>query len=354
MLIDPQGLLRGERVRACSDEAQLHFPRLLAASNSFGRFRMSVEWLQNEVYGSFANKPTKEQLTGWLREYHSHFLLFVYRGPDGSAWAQWEIPEKLLGKYRLTADRKTPAPPAQEHEAFRAAYAESIRQRNAANPDDLSEGFQNIPKTSGTFQKVPDHVGVGVIEGVGVGEGVRDFASPSAPPVSSKAAERAKSEPHPLHNDCRAAIFDYWKRYVIPTSPPTWDGSEGKALDSLLRALPSLTMSRFRAMLRNRGASDVNPAERPRKWIASLPDYELGPLDIYGKPRALRLPPISLPNPVVEDPDPEATARKEAEEKAFVRQYWRGLRDRGHPKYEHEAPAYIRRELEQESAQAVA
>ena len=147
MLIDPQGLLRGDRVRACSDEAQLHFPRLLAASNTFGRFRMSVEWLQAEVYGSFAAKPTKEQLTQWLREYHDNFLLFVYRGPDHSAGAQWEIPEKLLGKYRKTEDRKTPAPPEAEHQAYKHSYAEFLRTKNTGNADDLSEGFWNISKS---------------------------------------------------------------------------------------------------------------------------------------------------------------------------------------------------------------
>src|SRR5579875_4054920 len=107
MLIDPQGLLHGDRLRACSDEAQLHFPRLLAASNSFGRFRMSMEWLLSEVYGSFHAKPTREQLTKWMREFHDNFLLFVYRAPDGSTWAQWEIPEKMLGRYRYEADKQT-------------------------------------------------------------------------------------------------------------------------------------------------------------------------------------------------------------------------------------------------------
>lgn len=345
MLIDPKGLLHGERIGACSDEAQLHFPRLLSASNSFGRFRMSVKWLQDEVYGSFHQKPTHAQLTLWLREFHENFLLFVYRAPDNSVWAQWEIPEKLLGRYRLSADKRSPAPPEAELTAYRRSYIERLRAKNAECPDDLSESFQNIPEVSENFRKVSHDVGVGVGVGVGV-----VFASPSAPPVPSP-PEKPAHEPHPLFTNCRLAILAYWDKWVQPNAEPTWDGSEAKALSELLKATPSLTIARFKLMLEHRGQSDVNPCERPRKWIASLPNYELGPLDAFGKPRTRRKPPGG-PQGV-----PKATqalgSLDEAKEQALSD--WRDVRDRGDPEYE-KAPGWVRQVLDggEEQQRAVA
>ena len=352
MIIDPQGILRGDRIAACSDEAQLHFPRLLAASNSFGRFRMSVEWLQTEVYRSFKQKPTKPQLTAWLREFHDNFLLFVYRAPDNSVWAQWEIPEKMLGRYRLAADKKTPAPPTAEHEAYRSAYLESIRAKNSPETDEIYETFQNIPQASvllRSFSQASDDVrNVSHDVGVGVGDGVGDvyLAQPPASPVPSP-APRSSSEPHPLHTPCRLAILDYWSKHVQPGTEPAWDGGEAKELSNLLRALPSLTIERFRIMLEHRGQSDVNLSERPRKWIASLPNYELGPLDAFGKPRTRRSGPggqSGVPRP----PDASTTSQmltQQQSERQRIVDDWRQVRDRGDPEYG-EAPGWVRQQLD--------
>jgi hypothetical protein len=215
VLIDPQGLLHGDRVASCSDEAQLHFPRLLAASNTFGRFRMSVDWLQSEVYGSFHVKPQKEQMAAWLREYHANFLLFVYKAHDGSMWAQWDVPEKLLGRYRLATDRKTPAPAADELAAFKAAYVESLRARHHGDSDVISEGFGKVPQACESLRKVsqtcedvqnvsqasehvrtlPHDVGVvvGVLTGVAVGVVKDNCSEPSGsePPIAQLPTNRS-------------------------------------------------------------------------------------------------------------------------------------------------------------------
>lgn len=338
MLIDPQGLLYGDRIGCCSDEAQLHFPRLLSASNTFGRFRMSVEWLQNEVYASFAVKPTKEQLTNWLREYHANFLLFVYRDHTGAAWAQWEIPEKLLGRYRLAADKKTPAPPAEDHAAFRRAYAESLRAKNAASQhDDLAAGFGKVPHVCGNLRNISqtceDSQNVSHDVGVGVGDGVGD--------VFGLAPASPAPQPSKLHTDCRLAVLSYWSQYVQPGMEPAWDGSEAKALSDLLKAMPGITLPRFRQMLQNRGKSDVNPCERPRKWIASLPNYEMGPLDAFGKPQTRPKASGGAASP----PGAQETAtrlQREEREKQDIVESWRNTRERDGPKYDAEAPRWVK------------
>lgn len=62
-----------------------------------------------------------------------------------------------------------------------------------------------------------------------------------------------------------------------------WDGSEGKALDSLLSSNPAWTENQIAMMVRNRfGSEGVNSA-RPRKWLPNLSDYAAGLLDRYGK-----------------------------------------------------------------------
>lgn len=214
MVIDPKGLLQGDRIRACSDDAQLHFPRLLAASNTCGRFHMAGDWLQNEVYGSFKVKPSKQQLTAWLREYYENFLLFVYKAPDGTTWAQWDIPKRNQSSYPLAADRRTPAPAPGAFEAFRNAYLEKVRTRNTSHADEMADAFSDLPHVSEAFQKVSETleglenppetpaslaesaggsgdlpnissgIGIGVGIGVGVGVGVGEIHPPSLPRTS--------------------------------------------------------------------------------------------------------------------------------------------------------------------------
>jgi len=148
MMIDPESLIHGERIRACSDEAQLHFPRLLAASNSYGRLHMKVQRIIAAVYADFVSPPSKEQVTKWLKEYHDHFLLFVYKAPDGSLWGQWDVPKAMLGKYRKKRDQNSPAPPAQEFREFKERYLSASRK--AAPAARLNANAANTTHVRGT------------------------------------------------------------------------------------------------------------------------------------------------------------------------------------------------------------
>jgi hypothetical protein len=97
-----------------------------------------------------------------------------------------------------------------------------------------------------------------------------------------KRPSRDKREADPRHSIFKEILGKAWK--VKNSSEMTWGPGEGKQLSLLLSSNPSLTTDAFRQLLHNRHKSSVNQAERPLKWLASLPDYANGPIDRYGKP----------------------------------------------------------------------
>lgn len=99
--------------------------------------------------------------------------------------------------------------------------------------------------------------------------------------------ERSAAEgPVTRHTACKAHVHAYWHHRHPAEQFATWDGSEAKALDRLLKAKPDLTPDRFRQLLACRERSDVNHNERPRAWIERLTDYGGGPLDRFKLPAA--------------------------------------------------------------------
>lgn len=179
MLIDSRGLLQGERIGACSDEAQLHFARLMAASNGLGRIEMSYGNIIRTVYAQFAKKPTKEELTGWFSEYHQHLLLLPYRAENGSIWGQWDVPPKMYPRYKTAADLQSPAPPQAELNAFLRAKAEA-RRNNYVSPEEdfihlpVSQHFGNtsqISEITSTFSNHPEK-DENFSHGIGIGTGI--------------------------------------------------------------------------------------------------------------------------------------------------------------------------------------
>lgn len=65
----------------------------------------------------------------------------------------------------------------------------------------------------------------------------------------------------------------------------TWGPAEWKQLALLIKECPSIVEIEFlRRCLNNRFKSEkINPVERPCQWLRKLPNYELGPLNEFGK-----------------------------------------------------------------------
>lgn len=85
------------------------------------------------------------------------------------------------------------------------------------------------------------------------------------------------------HKDFKELIFKCY-RYLNEEDPP-WDASDAKQLKSLIKAKPDLDKEKFHSWLLNYAESkDINPSDRPRKFLPKLPSYAGGVLNKFGRP----------------------------------------------------------------------
>jgi hypothetical protein len=138
-IIDPAGLFNGDRLRRCSNAAQLHWPRLFLASDGFARIEINYARIIGRAYPTFNPVPSETELQAWLEEYARHYLLFLYE-VDGQTWGQWDTRPNLLTRYKSAADRRSPHPPEPAFTDWKRRY----RQEGKAFPKcfgSLSETF---------------------------------------------------------------------------------------------------------------------------------------------------------------------------------------------------------------------
>jgi len=189
LIIYPQGILEGERLATCSDGAQLHFPRLVALGNGFGRMELNARAIIEAAYANFECKPSREQLTRWLQEYARQHLLFIYTDAQGHPWGQWcGVPERMLPRFKTASDKRSPAPPAVDLAAYEEEYARA--KKSSEDFIDISEDFGIVPKTSEESETFPLGIGIGIGVGKGIGKGEK-LCSPSAQPLPASLTEDA-------------------------------------------------------------------------------------------------------------------------------------------------------------------
>jgi hypothetical protein len=267
-IIDPDGLFSGERLAACSDLAQLYWPRFFLAANGCARLELSYKSLVSRVFGNFHKIPQSSEIWAIFREYEQTFLCVLYETEAGAWWCQFATSEKFLPKYKKTRDEMSPAPPADLMEKHRKGYLEWKRSKSFQN-----QSFQKIPESFGS-----EGVGIGVGIGVGVGEEqkpLRGKGRKKDPNCKTAIADGR-------HKEFKAAIEAYWKN-TNPGLEMPWAQPEGMQLDLWLKASPKTTVLDFRRMLYNRSRSQVNQTERPSKWIRNVTDY-WKPVDRFNKP----------------------------------------------------------------------
>jgi len=169
-IIDPEGLFNGDRLRRCSNAAQLHWPRLFLAADGFARVELNYVRIIGRAYPTFHPVPSETELQALIEEYAHNHLLFVYEA-NGQLWAQWDTRTESLPRYKTARDRRSPSPPEPAFTQWKQAY----RTENKAFP----KSFRNL---SETFQ-----YGVGV--GVGVGKNIcasTDDDPVTKPPLRTK------------------------------------------------------------------------------------------------------------------------------------------------------------------------
>src|SRR5208337_1667582 len=84
-IIDPEGLFGGDRLRRCSNLAQLHWPRIYLASDGFGRIEINYARIVGRAYPTFNPIPPQEEIHNYIQEYAANWLLFLYQA-NGQQW----------------------------------------------------------------------------------------------------------------------------------------------------------------------------------------------------------------------------------------------------------------------------
>ncbi len=158
-VIDPEGLFNGDRLRRCSNAAQLHWPRLFLASDGFARLEINYARIIGRAYPTFNPVPSETEVQAWLQEYAENYLLFLYE-VDGQLWGQWDTRADLLPRYKTAQDRRSPIPPEPAFTNWKRSY----RAKKKA-----------FPKCCGS---IPATFPCGGGVGVGVGVGKNTCASP--------------------------------------------------------------------------------------------------------------------------------------------------------------------------------
>lgn len=158
-IIDPDGLFHGERLAACSDIAQLYWPRFFVASNGYARLELSYVSIISKIFGSFQQAPEASAIWGVFEEYSKNCLAILYEH-EGVWWAQFDTSAKYLPRFKTVRDEKSPIPPPEVMEKHRAAYLAWKSSNSIAN-----ESFRKSSEDFGMF--LMERRGVGVGEGVG-------------------------------------------------------------------------------------------------------------------------------------------------------------------------------------------
>lgn len=258
-IIDPEGLFSGERLAACSDLAQLYWPRFFLAANSCGRIELSYKSLVSRVFGNFSNVPESAKLWDIFREYDKNYLAILYQTDGGTWWCQFVTSEKFLPKYKKTRDELSPTPFPEQLDAHREGYIEWKK----------SKSFQNQ-----SFQKVPpsfssEGVGIGIGEGIGIGKKQKPSPKPKAPVDPRFGLFKIDFETH-------------YERLNGIAAP--WDAKEASSLSRWLKANPTITQMQWREIMRNRRNSPINKTASLSLWIGKAFSWLNGIADEWGKP----------------------------------------------------------------------
>lgn len=173
--IHPDRLFNGDRLADCSPRAQLYYPRIVLASNGYGRIEIDPARIIDHAFRTFKPKdrPSEQEIADVMAEYYKHFLLFLY-GADGQMWGQFDIPDNLLPHKKTAADERSPAPDKKKFAAFKAKY-QALKTNKCKATSGLRALIFEGETDSGEVRRGSERLGeVGagpvVVVGVGVDE----------------------------------------------------------------------------------------------------------------------------------------------------------------------------------------
>jgi len=213
VLIDPSGLFGGDRLRHCSNDAQLHWPRLFLASNGYGRLEINYHKLVARAYSTFTQPPSEVDLQGYIQEYVENFLLFLFI-VDGQIWGAWDCPPHLLPRYKTAEDDRSPVPPEPAFSDWKRRYR---------------QGNKPLPKCFGNVSVTFPRVVVGAVVEVGAEAEVKQLcatadadarvdAGDSRSSESRTENQRRASSPDRLSKEQQCWFDEFWSSYWLHKS----------------------------------------------------------------------------------------------------------------------------------------
>lgn len=207
-IIDPEGLFHGERLGACSDVAQLYWPRFFLAANGFGRMELSYSSIISKIFGNFQKVPAASVIWGVFEEYARHCLVILYEH-EGVWWAQFHTSAKYLPRYMTARDMKSPVPSAEQLEQHQKEYVAWKAANSVRN-----ESFRKNSEDFGKFrtERRGVVVGVGGVVGVGAKQGPGAEAPCDLPPWLDTEAWNAYEE---MRNKARKGMTPRARELVL-------------------------------------------------------------------------------------------------------------------------------------------
>jgi hypothetical protein len=268
-VIDPYGLFHGQRLGACSDLAQLYWPRLFCAANTFARLELHLPSIINQCFSTFQQPPSEAALWSVFQEYSTHYLALAYRA-NGRIWVQFMTEEKYLKKHKLLDDQRTPAPSDRDLSEYKNRYQDwKKRQAQTESPKTLSNLSEVFQTSFGSFSI---EVGQGVGIGDGVGEGNTHVIASGDASVNVLSSSIHQTAKIPADDD--SFVADYfvllWNQNI--SSPLVKVETIGTKRTARLRSLVAdgLTGTRFVQAIAKIKSSPFCMGEGPNKWRASF------------------------------------------------------------------------------------
>lgn len=293
MILDIDGILRGQRLRKCSGESRWHYGYYLLLANNFARLELDYEGIAEHFISFRGSNPVAADIERDFAEYQREHLVFVYRSGN-RLWAQFDTKRSNTKSYRNAADKRSPHPPEAEYQSWlKEQHTEDWGQYHwNPSPEAISgEVQQNQPliKVSENLEKVTsisESFVVGVGDGVGRGDDQKRNTKPSA-----KRTRGATSDPSAIsrstgetkHKRIEGMIQMAWEEQNREAGKCPWGGDDGKQLKNMLSKTGSWIDQQYAQCLMNMYASEgFARSNLPVHFLPKLPSYYSGPKDRFG------------------------------------------------------------------------
>ena len=118
LIVNPDGLFRGDRLAMCSKTAWLYWTPIFLCANGYGRFEVNHGRVAPQIG---AHAPTEAEFEACIEEYAKVHLLFLYR-VGVKRWGQWDADKRFLPRWKTSQDKQSPWPPEPEYTNWMKMY----------------------------------------------------------------------------------------------------------------------------------------------------------------------------------------------------------------------------------------